>query len=43
MPTSIAWGEIYATEADAAAQSMTERPHTPTPGVDGVDPATDER
>lgn len=38
MPTSIAWGEIYATEADAAAQSMTERPHTPTPGVDGVDP-----
>ncbi|PZE86381.1 hypothetical protein [Curtobacterium sp. MCBD17_032] len=31
MPTSIAWGELYATAADAEVQSMTERPHTPTP------------
>lgn len=30
MPTSIAWGELYATEADAKVQSMTERPHTPS-------------
>ncbi|PYY49688.1 hypothetical protein [Curtobacterium sp. MCBD17_023] len=38
MPTSIAWGELYATKADAEVQSMTKRPHTPTPCVDGVDP-----
>lgn len=30
MPTSIAWGELYATEADAEVQSMTKRRHTPT-------------
>jgi len=31
MPTSIAWGELYATEADAEVQSMTKRPHVPEP------------
>jgi hypothetical protein len=30
MPTSIAWGEHCATEADANVQSMTDRPHTPS-------------
>lgn len=31
MPTSIAWGELYASEADAKEQSMIKRPHAPSP------------